>query len=96
MKLNHKFEKLILLTFLLSVIAVLAEKLILEDVILIDVNQDLNWYLYDDNRSGGGTVTDSLLITDRFQWQCELKKGSINYPYCGLQIELGAEFSRRR
>ncbi len=89
-----RIERLFVALILLTVVLIYLSDAILHNVITISPNSHQRYELYNDSINGGNTQAHVLDDKEYYQWQCLLKKGKTNYPYCGFAIELGESLSQ--
>ena len=83
-----KFEKLITLLIILTILAVVFKKSILEKTILLSPKTTSQYQTYNDSAIGGNSQINLLSTEKSFHWQCNITD-KITYPYCALEIVLG-------
>lgn len=79
-----RLEIILIALVLLTVIAIVAEKKILQASMSITPQSGYSIEVYDDGRSGGNSHA-VIINPPNFQWRCALKD-KFAYPYCGFQI----------
>jgi len=71
---------------LLTVLAIVSEKTILQASMVITPQSGYFIEVYDDKRSGGDSQAE-MVNPQNFQWRCTLRN-KFTYPYCGFEIFL--------
>lgn len=69
---------------LLTLVAIIAEKKILQSSITITPQSGYFTEVYDDKRNGGNSIS-KILNPQNFEWRCTLRD-AFAYPYCGFEI----------
>lgn len=81
---NFRLEKILGMLVLLTIVAVLAERPILEKSFVIEPESGYNVFLYDDAIAGGNSQAE-LLDDQRYHWRCQLKP-QYAYAHCGFEV----------
>lgn len=84
MALRFTLEKALAVLIVLTLVAVVAERPILETTLILNAS-DYAQARYDDRQDGRGDSTSELLDAEALEGRCELRSG-INYPYCGFEL----------
>lgn len=79
-----RLEMILIALVLLTLLAIIAEKKILQASRSISPQDGYAIEVYDDRRSGGNSRAE-MIDPNQFQWRCTLKN-KFNYPYCGFEI----------
>jgi len=79
-----RLEIILISLVLLTILAIVAEKNILQASMSITPQSGYSIEVYDDTRSGGNSHAE-ILSPQHFQWRC-LLKDKFAYPYCGFEI----------
>lgn len=81
---NWRLEIILISLVLLTIIAIVAEKHILQSSMAITPQSGYSIEVYDDTRSSGNSHAE-IVNPQTFQWRCVLKD-KYTYPYCGFEI----------
>ncbi len=79
-----RLEIILVVLVLLTLLAIVAEKKILQATMLITPQSGELIELYDDSRAGGNSHAE-IVNLQNFQWRCTLKD-KYAYPHCGFEI----------
>ena len=79
-----RLEIVLTLMVLLTLVAIIAEKKILQSSISITPQSGYFTEVYDDKRNGGNSIS-KILNPQNFEWRCTLRD-AFAYPYCGFEI----------
>jgi diguanylate cyclase (GGDEF)-like protein len=79
-----RLEIILISLVLLTIVAIIAEKKILQASLSITPQSGYSIEAYDDTRSGGNSRAE-IINPQTFQWRCVLKN-KFTYPYCGFEI----------
>jgi diguanylate cyclase (GGDEF)-like protein len=84
MRTKWRLEIILFALVLLTLLAVIAEKKILQAAMIITPQSGHLIELYDDSRAGGNSHAE-IINLQNFQWRCTLK-AKYAYPHCGFEI----------
>jgi diguanylate cyclase (GGDEF)-like protein len=79
-----RLEIILITLVLLTLIAIAAEKKILQAAMIITPQSNYLLETYTDARNGGSSQAE-IINSQQFQWRC-LLKDKYDYPYCGFEI----------
>lgn len=79
-----RLEIILISLVLLTIVAIIAEKKILQASMAITPQSGYSIEVYDDTRSNGNSHAE-MVNPQNFQWRCVLKD-KYTYPYCGFEI----------
>lgn len=79
-----RLEIILVALVLLTLIAIVAEKKILQATMIITPQTGHLIEVYDDSRAGGNSHAEMVNLQN-FQWRCQLKD-KFAYPHCGFEI----------
>lgn len=84
MQAKWRLEIILIILVLLTIVAIIAEKKILQASMSINPQSGYSIDVYDDTRNGGNSHAE-MVNPQNFQWRCVLKD-KFTYPYCGFEI----------
>lgn len=87
---RFRLEAILALLVLLTILAVLGERQILQKSLVIDPNTDQDVHLYDDSDAGGNSEAEMLSEEGSYRWRCELR-AQYTWSHCGFEVLFDGE-----
>ncbi|WP_041523960.1 GGDEF domain-containing protein [Gilvimarinus agarilyticus] len=83
-----RFEKALLVLVVLTAVAIVGQRWVLQESFVIAPDEGFDSRLYDDSPSGGNSEVEVLANSgEYFEWRCHLREG-FAYPHCGFVVQL--------
>ncbi|BFM21628.1 GGDEF domain-containing protein [Gilvimarinus japonicus] len=90
-----RFEKALLVLVVLTALAVLGQKWVLQETFVIDPTEGLDNRLYNDRLSGGTSQSEMISgAADSYVWRCDLHATGYAYPHCGFEVRLTGSYTQ--